>query len=197
MSTTVKEERTARSGSLMLPKRMMNGASNAGLGTMDGGVYGHMRSLKGHRVEDQQQQYDSDTGRRIAATNQPQTNIEEQQNNSRSINEKGGGMNGASKSPFVGDDRYLIDMIERDIIHRQLGVKFEGEYLSEGAAREWSTVVDISVPPPSFKPVSLYLSRSPLSKIPKQVFFNPINIFDIFYTLYYYFYNLLFRLTSK
>ena len=134
MSTTVKEERTARSGSLMLPKRMMNGASNAGLGTMDGGVYGHMRSLKGHRVEDQQQQYDSDTGRRIAATNQPQTNIEEQQNNSRSINEKGGGMNGASKSPFVGDDRYLIDMIERDIIHRQLGVKFEGEYLSEGAS---------------------------------------------------------------
>ena len=136
MSTTVKEERTARSGSLMLPKRMMNGASNAGLGTMDGGVYGHMRSLKGHRVEDQQQQYDSDTGRRIAASrNQPQTNIEEEpQNNSRSINEKGGGMNGASKSPFVGDDRYLIDMIERDIIHRQLGVKFEGEYLSEGAS---------------------------------------------------------------
>ena len=139
MSTTVKEERTARSGSLMLPKRMMNGASNAGLGTMDGGVYGHMRSLKGHRVEDQQQQYDSDTGRRIAAPgHQPQTNIEEQQNNSRSINEKGGGMNGvmngSSKSPFVGDDRYLIDMIERDIIHRQLGVKFEGEYLSEGAS---------------------------------------------------------------
>ena len=40
-----------------------------------------------------------------------------------------------------------------------------------------STVVDISIPPPSFKPVSLYLSRSPLSKTPKQVFFNPINIF--------------------
>ena len=50
----------------------------------------------------------------------------------------------------------------------------EGEYLSEGAAREWSTVVDISIPPPSFKPVSLSLSRSPLSKTPKQVFFNPI-----------------------
>ena len=56
--------------------------------------------------------------------------------------------------------------------------------LSEGAAREWSTVVDISIPPPSFKPVSLSLSRSPLSKTPKQVFFNPINIF-YFYTLYY------------
>ena len=48
-----------------------------------------------------------------------------------------------------------------------------GKYLSEGAAREWSTVVDISIPPPSFKPVSLSLSRSPLSKTPKQVFFNP------------------------
>ena len=55
-----------------------------------------------------------------------------------------------------------------------------GKYSSEGAAREWSTVVDISIPPSSFKPVSLSLSRSPLSKTPKQVFFNPINIFDSF-----------------
>ena len=52
---------------------------------------------------------------------------------------------------------------------------------SEAAAREWSTVVDISITPPYFKPVSLSLSRSPLSKTPKQVFFNPMNIFDIFY----------------
>ena len=62
-----------------------------------------------------------------------------------------------------------------------------GKYLSEGAAREWSTVVSIFISPPSFKPVSLYLSRSPLSKTPKQVFFNPINIFDTFtllFTLY-------------
>ena len=44
-----------------------------------------------------------------------------------------------------------------------------GKYLSEGAAREWSTVVDISIPSPSFKPVSLSFSRSPLSKTPKQV----------------------------
>ena len=53
-----------------------------------------------------------------------------------------------------------------------------GEYLSEGAAREWSTVVDISIPPPLVKHVSLSLSRSLLSKTPKQVFSNPINIFD-------------------
>ena len=31
----------------------------------------------------------------------------------------------------------------------------DGKYSSEGAAREWSTVVDISIPPPSFQPVSL------------------------------------------
>ena len=50
-----------------------------------------------------------------------------------------------------------------------------------------STVVDISIPLPSFKPVSLSLSRiSSIVKHPKQVFFNPINIFDIFYhTLLY------------
>ena len=52
--------------------------------------------------------------------------------------------------------------------------------LSEGAAREWSIVADISISSPSFKHVSLFLSRSPLSKTPKQVVFNPINIFDSF-----------------
>ena len=46
-----------------------------------------------------------------------------------------------------------------------------GKYLSEGAAREWSTVVDISIKPPSFKPVSLSSPRSPLSKTPKHVNF--------------------------
>ena len=54
-----------------------------------------------------------------------------------------------------------------------------GEYLSEGAAREWSTVVKICIPPPSFNPVSLFLSRSPLFKTPKQVFFNPIHIWTL------------------
>ena len=42
---------------------------------------------------------------------------------------------------------------------------------SEGAAREWSTVVDISMTPPSFKLVPLSLPRSPLSKTPKHVIF--------------------------
>ena len=46
-----------------------------------------------------------------------------------------------------------------------------GEYLSEGAAREWSTVVDISITAFSFKLVSLSSPRSPLSKAPKQVIF--------------------------
>ena len=78
--------------------------------------------------------------------------------------------------------RYFADP---DAFRRERMYTEQGKYLSEGAAREWSTVVDISIPPPSFKPVSLSLPRSPLSKTPKQVFFNPINIFDIFYTLYY------------
>ena len=49
--------------------------------------------------------------------------------------------------------------------------EMRGKYSSEGAAREWSTVVDISIKPPSFKPVSLSSPRSPLSKTPKQVIF--------------------------
>ena len=35
-----------------------------------------------------------------------------------------------------------------------IAVNAEGKYSSEGAAREWSTVVDISIPPLSFKLVS-------------------------------------------
>ena len=42
---------------------------------------------------------------------------------------------------------------------------------SEGAAREWSTVVEISMTPPSFKLVPLSSPRSPLSKTPKHVIF--------------------------
>ena len=68
---------------------------------------------------------------------------------------------------------------------------------SEGAAREWSTVVDISITPPSFKPISLFLSRYSVSKTPKQVFFNPINIFDTFTTLFYYYQFLLFSFNVK
>ena len=57
-----------------------------------------------------------------------------------------------------------------------------------------STVVDISIPPPSFKPVALSLSRiSSIVKHPNKSFFNPINIFDIFlHTLYLLFIILLF-----
>jgi len=43
--------------------------------------------------------------------------------------------------------------------------------VSEGAEREWSTVVDIFITHPSFKPVSLSLSQSPLSKIPQTSLF--------------------------
>ena len=54
----------------------------------------------------------------------------------------------------------------------QLGTNSrDSKYSSEGAAREWSTVIDISIPLPPFKPVELSLSRSLLSKTPKQVFF--------------------------
>ena len=51
--------------------------------------------------------------------------------------------------------------------------KLLGKYLSERVVREWSTVDDIFIPPPSFKHISLSFSRSPLCKTPKQVFFNP------------------------
>ena len=49
----------------------------------------------------------------------------------------------------------------------------EGKYSKprERASRNGSTVVDISIPPPSFKLVPLSSPRSPLSKTPKHVIF--------------------------
>ena len=53
----------------------------------------------------------------------------------------------------------------------------------ERASRNGSTVVDISIPSPCFKPVSLSLSHSSLFRTPKQVFFNPIRILTLYHTL--------------
>ena len=50
---------------------------------------------------------------------------------------------------------------EKEIRRTLDRLRYQGEYLSEGAAREWSTVVKIFIPPPSFQPVLLSLSRSP------------------------------------
>jgi hypothetical protein len=58
-----------------------------------------------------------------------------------------------------------------DTVRQTLRSYAEGKYSSERAARELSTVVDISIPPPSFKPVLLSSPRSPLSKTPKHVIF--------------------------
>ena len=81
----------------------------------------------------------------------------------------------------IRDEHAVLINHDHDVELRALdGAQVMVSILSEGAAREWSTVVDIFIPPLSSKPVLLSLSRSHLSKTPKQVFFNPINIFDSF-----------------
>ena len=61
----------------------------------------------------------------------------------------------------------------RDTSKRDLAIRrYAGKYSKRKSEhREWSTVVDISTKPPSFKLVPLSLPRSPQSKTPKQVFF--------------------------
>ena len=131
-----KEERTVRSGSLMLPERMMNGAKNAGLGSMDGGVYGHMRSLHGMKLEESRG--GGESRKKVVQSSgygqqHRQEQYQQQQQEQQSRRQEEIGMGGESRlllaeggrPPFVGDDRYLIDMIEKDIIHRELGVMFD------------------------------------------------------------------------
>ena len=79
-----------------------------------------------------------------------------------------------SKAAASGE---IMDAATEKQLRPQILLEAFGKYSSEGAAREWSTVVDILIIPPSFQSVSLFLSRSPLSKTPKQIFFNPLNIF--------------------
>jgi len=92
-------------------------------------------------------------------------------------------LGGVLSGPLLIDDgpsthfRVVLNELQRKYFKRR-----------KHASRNGSTVVSIFIPPPSFKPVSLYFSRSPLSKTPKtpkQVFFNPINIFATFTQLYY------------
>ena len=64
--------------------------------------------------------------------------------------------------------RMLVDPTAADETRKAL---LHGKYLSEGAAREWSTVVDISIKPPSFKLVTLPSPRFLPSKTPKHVIF--------------------------
>ena len=62
---------------------------------------------------------------------------------------------------FVADDE-LTSQGDSDFMKYGVSLAALVSVQSEGAAREWSTVVKISIPPPSFKPVPLSLSRSPL-----------------------------------
>ena len=88
-------------------------------------------------------------------------------------------------------------------MHRVYGMHCRLTFLwRRSVHREWKHcswhLYDISIPPPSFKPVSLSLSRiSSILKQPKQVFFNPYKYIWLFYTLYYCFLIYFFRLTSK
>jgi hypothetical protein len=120
----------------MLPERMMNGAKNAGLGSMDGGVYGHMRSLHGMKLEESRG--GGESRKKVVQSSgygqqHQQEQYQQQQQEQQSRRQEEIGMGGESRlllaeggrPPFVGDDRYLIDMIEKDIIHRELGVMFD------------------------------------------------------------------------
>ena len=72
-----------------------------------------------------------------------------------------------SSTAALGHRMLVVESLDgdhetRSIIPLTLAHDKTGKYLSEGAAREWSTVVDICIPSPYFKPVSLFLLRSSL-----------------------------------
>ena len=142
-----------RDGSLMLPERLVSGAANAGLGNMDGGMYGHMRSLKGKHVAqcNAQNRYRQDRPLLVPAA-APQGGSS---NNAATAANPAGVLlgneeNKPQRAPFMGDDRYLIDNIERDIINRDLGVTFDDIAGLEDAKRLLNEAVSLPLLVPEF-----------------------------------------------
>ena len=152
-------EKLVRDGALMLPERYMRGAKNAGLGSMDGGVYGHMQSLRGTKVVEErnissikssgygQQRRDGGSGGgggsgSGSGGDEGDERMAEQQTSLHAMH--------GEKSPFVGDDRYLIDMVERDVIHRELGVHFDDIAGLETAKRLLNEAVSLPLLVPEF-----------------------------------------------
>ena len=97
-------------------------------------------------------------------------------------------------SMVVGDFivLHVQRMLKASTVMSEIDQEVGGKYSSDGVFKAkracnrvyGSTVVDISIPPPSFKPVSLSSSRSPLSlKHPNMSFFNVINILTLLHTL--------------
>jgi hypothetical protein len=147
-----KEERNVRSGSLMLPERMMHGAKDAGLGNADGGMFGHMRSLQGTAFDSPMKHVQS------SGYGQEKGRNNDSSNGNYKSDERPLLAEGERQKPFVGDDRYLIDMIERDIIHRELGVSFEQIAGLETAKRLLNEVRCINLTIPLYKFIQLILN---------------------------------------
>ena len=82
----------------------------------------------------------------------------------------------------LSNDRNIINSNQNYTTSPKKASPSLGKYSSEGAAREWSTVVYQFLFLLPLSNLFHCLCRDLLySKTPKQVFFNPINIFDFFY----------------
>ena len=150
--STAHRDKLVRDGSLMIPERMVSGASDAGLGSMDGGVYSHMKSLKGAHVTRKPNHGDRSSvstivrDRPLLMPVQPgdTTSGDDEDHSLRGPNRD------RKRAPFVDDDRYLIENIERDIINRDLGVAFEDIAGLEDAKRLLNEAVSLPLLVPEF-----------------------------------------------
>ena len=124
---------------MTIPSKYLSGAQDAGLGGGEG-MYGHMRVTRGMHAFDGDTQLSNEGGRKYG-------------------NGGGGGGGGGDDedddgvdytAPFVGAERHLVDMIERDIIDRELGVTFDDIAALDTAKRLLNEAVTLPLMVPEF-----------------------------------------------
>ena len=128
----------------MLPERLISGAENAGLGRMDGGMHGHMQSLKGKHIVKSNRHNKAQQDRPLLM---PTASPHETESTTAGNEEN---LSKSKRTPFVDDDRYLIESIEREIINRDLGVTFDDIAGLEDAKRLLNEAVSLPLLVPEF-----------------------------------------------
>ena len=120
-----------RVGCMSIPSKYLSAAQDAGLGGSEG-MYGHLRVTRGMHV------FDGESAEGEAGGHASGKYDDDEQENANHA------------APFVGAERRLIDMIERDIVDRELGVTFDDIAALDTAKRLLNEAVTLPLMVPEF-----------------------------------------------
>ena len=112
------QEEMVQQGSLRIPKRLLGAAAAAGLGSEEKGLYGHIGGAAGAMLNKVSDTIESGSG--AGAGLDPSGNLQ--------LGNKNGDLQDdvwKKSGTYTGDDRFFIDMIEKEIINRYVDTRHE------------------------------------------------------------------------